>query len=265
MIDTEVIEKGLLAIVANWTGLTPEAEIFRGKIPDGLTSGVAVAILDDPSGNDPQVPERNAQVIVKRGSRDGARSVVDALLNRLPSFGPSGNGVRFLGVLKAGGGAIVQVDDGGAKSFQSTVKLLLQMSPTGADLGYQDGNYFAPTIQPYVYQVVYPAAEIIHGHRAVRIMADGVHHASSAALAHAQGVAGISMNAAAVGDAVTVRIMGQINEPSWSWIDGSSVYVGVDGVLTQTPPTSGYIREIGIAVGPKSMIVRTLMPVRATC
>lgn len=261
MIDTEVTEKGLLVIVANWTGLTPEAEIFRGKIPDGLSSGVAVSVLDDPGGNDPQIPERNAEIAIKRDSRDTARAVVDALLSRLPSFGPTGNGVRFLGILKGGGGAIEQVADGGAKTFKSLIRLRLQVAPSEVDFGYSDGNYFSPTVQPYVYQVTYPAAEIIHGHRAVRIVSGGVLHASSAVVAHAQGLAGVSMNAASVGDPVTVRIMGQLSEPSWAWIDGRAVYVGIDGALTQTPPTAGYIREVGLAISAKSMIVRVLTPI----
>ena len=141
------------------------------------------------------------------------------------------------------------------------------VDPAGGEPPDPPGNYYTKTEADALlaakgdHAVTANAAETIHGHRAVRILADGVHHASSADPSHAPGVTGIAANSATIGAAVTVRILGPLTEPSWSWTAGQPIYVGVDGVLTQTPPSAGYIREIALAVSPTKVIVRPMMPI----
>jgi hypothetical protein len=95
----------------------------------------------------------------------------------------------------------------------------------------------------------YFADGTISGHRVVRATADGkVGYASSANPGDAQLIIGISMNAAADGDTVNVHYIGPITEPSWAWAPNMPVYCGIDGALTQTPPTSGFILIIGAAI-----------------
>jgi hypothetical protein len=57
----------------------------------------------------------------------------------------------------------------------------------------------------------------------------------------------MTTGAAASGAAVTLAYYGLVTEPSWAWSPGP-LYVGVGGLLTQTPPASGYIRLVGAAV-----------------
>ncbi len=130
-IDTTATEKGLAEIVAGWTSLVSGVSIFRGQIPDGKAEGVAVALLDDLSGNTPELPLFNAQVYVKRTSRDAAREVADLILDQLPAFGLAGNGVAFNSILRRGGAAAFQVDDGGEIRHVCTINLTVRFYPAG--------------------------------------------------------------------------------------------------------------------------------------
>jgi hypothetical protein len=52
-----------------------------------------------------------------------------------------------------------------------------------------------------------------------------------------------------------------MTEPSWDWTPGLPLYVGPDGILVQSPPASGFIREIGLAVSPTSIVIRHMVPI----
>jgi hypothetical protein len=130
-IDSAEAEKGLLEIVAGWTSLVSGVSIFRGQIPDGKAEGVAVALLDDISGNTPELPLFNAQVYVKRTSRDAAREVADLAMANLPAFGVSGNGVAFNSILRRGGAAMFQVADDGEIRHVCTINLAARFYPAG--------------------------------------------------------------------------------------------------------------------------------------
>lgn len=51
-----------------------------------------------------------------------------------------------------------------------------------------------------------------------------------------------------------VQITGSMTEPSWNWLTKKPVFVGTDGVLTQTPPT-GQLITVGIAYKPTSIFI----------
>ena len=53
-------------------------------------------------------------------------------------------------------------------------------------------------------------------------------------------VIGISTNAANTGENVTVKTTGELSDASWNWTKGA-IYLGVNGVLTQTAPSGGSI------------------------
>lgn len=83
------------------------------------------------------------------------------------------------------------------------------------------------------------AASAIGGHRAVIVSADGAaSYASNTFAAHAFSVAGLTLNAAAPGGTLTVVRMGRVVEPSWSWIQEQPIFLGIGGLLTQTPPVA---------------------------
>jgi uncharacterized protein YgbK (DUF1537 family) len=64
-------------------------------------------------------------------------------------------------------------------------------------------------------------------------------YASNDTLANAQ-VVGITSNAASAGTGVTIKTSGILTDANWTWTKGT-VYLGTNGTLTQSAPTSGAI------------------------
>lgn len=87
--------------------------------------------------------------------------------------------------------------------------------------------------------LVRPAGEILGGHRIVYINSDGkAYYASNTILSDSVRALGITLNAAAVDDNVSIQSFGEVIETSWSWTMGSPIYLSSNGQLTQTPPVS---------------------------
>lgn len=59
---------------------------------------------------------------------------------------------------------------------------------------------------------------------------------------------GISTNAVTAGQDVNIHTSGPLTDASWSWTCPAPVYVGVNGALTQTAPTTGFNSCVGIAI-----------------
>lgn len=53
-------------------------------------------------------------------------------------------------------------------------------------------------------------------------------------------VIGISTTSGNAGETITVKTSGQLTDESWSWTKGT-IYLGSNGVLTQTAPSNGSI------------------------
>ena len=70
-------------------------------------------------------------------------------------------------------------------------------------------------------------------------------YASSADDLQWNDVIGITTTAGGVGDIINVRRLGLLTDPSWTWTTNLPVFLGVNGVLTQTAPTSGFICIVG--------------------
>lgn len=104
------------------------------------------------------------------------------------------------------------------------------------------------------------AAETLSGGRAVRATAAGLlAYASPVAGADAI-VLGVTLGAAIVGTAVTIRTDGPLAEPAWSWAPGP-VYLAAAGALTQTAPTTGALVVVGTAASATILHVRPVEPV----
>lgn len=102
------------------------------------------------------------------------------------------------------------------------------------------------------------------GHRMVRYRAFDalIDYASAAAPADFGNVLGMTIHAADEGDPVDVIRSGAIIEPSWSWIVGAPVYLGVSGALTQTPPTApSFCMIVGFPVTATMLFISGREPV----
>lgn len=81
-----------------------------------------------------------------------------------------------------------------------------------------------------------PAAEAVGGHRMVIRVGDTASYATNENLEHGMKVLGMTENSAAAGATLSVVRSGKISEPSWNWDIAKPVFLGVSGLLTQTPP-----------------------------
>lgn len=92
------------------------------------------------------------------------------------------------------------------------------------------------------------AGHILSGHRlVVPDTGDAVVYADHDTLSDLGRPIWLTLGAAAQGAPVDLAWYGTVTESSWSWTLGP-IYVGDNGLLTQTPPTSGYSRQIGAAI-----------------
>lgn len=106
------------------------------------------------------------------------------------------------------------------------------------------------------------ASGAIGGHRLLVALGGGLAgYADSGTPAHVGKVVGMSTAAAADGAPVSLIQVGEIIEPSWAWSPGP-VYLGANGVPTQTQPISGFLQEIGVATAPTRLLVDLKMPIQ---
>jgi hypothetical protein len=111
----------------------------------------------------------------------------------------------------------------------------------------QDGSSLAATFTRI-------AGETLGGHRLVWINNNQAFYASADEVS-AELVSGITTGAVSSGALATIQSSGEIEEPSWSWAEGV-VYLGLNGQLTQTPPTTHVNTEIGVALAATKLLVR---------
>ena len=103
-------------------------------------------------------------------------------------------------------------------------------------------------------QLIANAAAALSGHRAVTPRPDGtLEHASNAVAAHLHAPLWITQGAVTAGQLATVLAYGALTESSWAWTPGAPLFLGADGLLTQTPPVAPgalFLAKVGIATGP---------------
>lgn len=97
----------------------------------------------------------------------------------------------------------------------------------------------------------------VEKYRVVRLGSDGrVQHASNTDSVSRNAVFGVTLSAAVLGGRVPIVTAGEIEDDLWSWTMNSPVYVGADGVLTQTAPASGYSLIVGYPSSTTTLVVR---------
>ncbi len=105
------------------------------------------------------------------------------------------------------------------------------------------------------------AGAALSGHRAIRLATStSVLYASANEPEDAATVFGISVAAAASGAPIVIRTGGIETFSGWAFTPGDPVFVGVNGLLTQTPPTTGAEIQIGVAIAATTLLVRIGTP-----
>lgn len=114
---------------------------------------------------------------------------------------------------------------------------------------------------------VFTATAAIGGHRVLTMTPAGeLAYASADDLSAAGRIVGISLNAAAAGSEVSVQRSGEVSEPSWNLDTELPVYLGVNGLLTQTPPESPTVFSliVGFPMTPTKLFVSIREPIYLT-
>lgn len=95
---------------------------------------------------------------------------------------------------------------------------------------------------------VLTAASTLSGHRALAINGDGqaiyAQHTDATALA----VQGLSAQSGIVGEDLVVSQSGPLAWPAGDLTPGLPLFLTTDGQLAHTPPTTGWLRQIAVAV-----------------
>lgn len=104
------------------------------------------------------------------------------------------------------------------------------------------------------------AAQALGGHRVVRLIsAAAVDYADNATLAHGDDVLGVTTGAASLGADVTVVRTGEITEPSWNWTALEPLFLGRNGLLTQTAPSLAagdvFSLQVGVALSATTALI----------
>lgn len=89
-------------------------------------------------------------------------------------------------------------------------------------------------------------------------------YADSATASHSNKFFGITMGSSNIGTTVTVKIFGELTEPTWSWTPDQPVYLGNNGALTQTvpvSPSSTFSLIIGVAVTATKIYINPMPPI----
>lgn len=107
-----------------------------------------------------------------------------------------------------------------------------------------------------------PASASLSALRAV-ILADSgqLAYASSNNQSHAFCFAGVLPYSASQGDTAIAYRMGEIADAAWSWVRGSPVFLGVNGFLTQTAPTTGFLLVVGTPKSTNTLVIQPSDPI----
>ena len=111
------------------------------------------------------------------------------------------------------------------------------------------------------YFLSFPTATAIGGNRIVGLHAGVVVYASADAPTTASNVLGITTSSVAAGLPSTIQSLGLMTEPSWAWTPDKPVFCGLNGALTQTPPTTGFSLIVGLAVSTTQVFIRVTPPI----
>jgi hypothetical protein len=92
--------------------------------------------------------------------------------------------------------------------------------------------------------------------------ADGTAHcADGENPTHAGLVVGITAEARAAGQPVTIQVAGEITNPSWDLDAGEIYYLALAGTISRMPPSRGFWQKVGTSKDRTTLIIKLSEPV----
>ena len=106
----------------------------------------------------------------------------------------------------------------------------------------------------------YEAGQILSGHRVVIIEDNKAYYADCTTPSHGKRILGITTGASVIGAQSRIQVSGELSEPSWAWILDVPVWLSTDGLLSQSPPLSGFSLIIGFPISSIKLLIRISEP-----
>ncbi len=97
------------------------------------------------------------------------------------------------------------------------------------------------------------AGESLSGNRAVYIADDGKAYYADKDVASSRRTSGLTTGAVSLGATATVQLDGIVTEAGWAWAGDSPVWLLATGLLSQIAPTTGYLVQVGVPMGPTKL------------
>ena len=168
--------------------------------------------------------------------------------------GPSGGG---------GGGSVGPTGPTGATGATGAQGPVGAQGPAGAkgDTGAtgSTGAQGATGPSGSANQTTYTAQTALSGHKTVFLNSSGfVEYADCNTITHAGRVIGITLNG---GTSLTVQNAGTHTEPTWTWDVNLPIFLGTNGSLSQTPPSSGFVQYLGFPTDSTTMYIEIFPPI----
>lgn len=117
--------------------------------------------------------------------------------------------------------------------------------PPGQDAGFEDLT----------------AGATINGDRAVSLIGDLAYLTDPSNSNSARSCIGLSYGAVTIGNILRVVTAGTVQFSGWNWTPGLSVFVGPNGTLTQTRPTTGALVRFGVATKNTRIFINIQAPI----
>lgn len=102
----------------------------------------------------------------------------------------------------------------------------------------------------------------LSGHRMVVLDAAGkAVYADNTTMTHVNKVLGMTVGSAVTDVAIDILRWGELEEPSWSWTLDTPIFLSTNGLLTQTPPSTGFSQIIGFPVSATKAYISLREPI----
>lgn len=106
------------------------------------------------------------------------------------------------------------------------------------------------------------ADQALGGGRIVRATgASNVDYADKDTPADMTTVLGVTLGAVISGADTTVVTLGEMVDVTWNWTPDGTLYLGSNGLITQTVPTTGFLICVGVALSATTILIRLSSPI----
>lgn len=147
-----------------------------------------------------------------------------------------------------------------------TLVTVTNLSPvvtvTDSSIGFQIGVGVDPPIFNLTGHSIFAVSGGLTAYQFVIIAPDGTCHcADGENPSHAGLVVGITAEARAAEQPVTIQIAGEITNPLWELDAGEIYYLALAGTISRTPPSRGFWQKVGNAKNRTTLIIKLGEPV----